>query len=115
MFVVENGGSLNANNVIFDLSSSSDGGSHNITDTSLTSGYTMILTTSESEGVGGIRAIYTAGSVTVENCDFVGSGDLATEAVINGGAVRLPCHCWLPNFSSDTDRALYSHSQYSSL
>lgn len=93
MFVVENGGSLSANNVIFDLSSSSDDGSHNITDALLTttaSDYTMVSTMSASEGVGGVRAIYTAGSVTVENCDFVGSGDLATEAVMNGGAVRLP-------------------------
>lgn len=116
MFVVENGGSLNANSVIFDLSSS-DGGSHNMTDASPTTSvsvYTMISTTSASEGVGGVRAIYTAGSVTVENCDFVGSGDLATEAVINGGAVRFPCYLRLPALNSDADGALFIHSRHSS-
>ena len=138
MFVVENGGSLSANNVIFD-SSLSDGGTEGSTTTSASTTETTasgspltsttdtstvsangtaidgspsmsttdtavngssstsstVTTTNDSPtssasiaDKGGVRAIYTAGDVAVENCDFVGSGDGATESVMNGGAVR---------------------------
>lgn len=90
MLVVENGGSLIAVNVIFESSSTAVDGTTttSASTTDDTTNGSMTLTTSEGSSDGGVRAIFTAGNVTVNDCEFAGLGNGATALVMNGGAVR---------------------------
>lgn len=105
MLVVENGGSLNAVNVIFESSSivvdrtttttsstSTIDGTQSTSTTDVTINGSPTSTASEGSNSagdgGGVRAIFTAGNVTVDDCEFAGSGNGATALVMNGGAVR---------------------------
>lgn len=90
MLVVENGGSLIAVNVIFESSSLAVDGTMTAM-ASIMNGNQSTVTTSEgsgSAGDGGIRAIFSAGNITIDDCEFAGSGNGATALVMNGGAVR---------------------------
>lgn len=81
IFVVEKGGDLDVSAITFDTSSSSKtagGDASNSTSSSAES---------SASGGGGVRAIFNAGKLTTNRCDFVGPG-VGSEQVKNGGAVR---------------------------
>lgn len=85
VFVVEKGGALDVTSVKFDTSGATAATNEDEEGTGTSP--TTSATGEGGESAGGVRAIYNAGNVTADRCEFVGAGSEDAQ-VTKGGAVR---------------------------